>query len=473
MFIIISDLHLSDGTTASSIPPSAFYLFAKRLRQDAHFASMRYGKYNPIEELDVLLLGDILDPISSARWLYPLGEGQPDRMTQPGEAGYVRPWSDSSDPLYAAKLLEVTRAILKENEPSFEVLRKLASGEFIEFDAPGQHGERDRDAEKIPLRVRFHYMIGNHDWYYGLKGEAFDAIRREIIQAMGLSNAPGPFPFDLRKYDAEFPWAEDDAPQIRKLFEEYKVFARHGDLFDSFNFNREKGRAHATLGDALATEVVIKFPETLKYIDGYDDALIDQLSEISNVRPAVATPLWVNAQLTALAKQNMLKRGGENELKKVWDRLAEEFLELDFVKQADKDFKFDVVDALQTGIKLSKLVSFETIDRLTLRLQGGKKRGDLSFAQHALLEPAFVEKSARYFVYGHTHHQETVALDRNAALGDQVYFNSGTWHTYFDLARNNPRQKQFVPYKAITYITFYKEHEHDERRFETWTGAYA
>ncbi len=473
MFIIISDLHLGDGTTASSIPASAFYLFAKRLRQDAHFASVRYGKYHPIEELDVLLLGDILDPIHSTKWFYPVGDNTSARMTQPGEAEYVRPWSDPHDPKYAAKLMEVTRAILKENEKSFEVLRKLASGEFIEFDASSQSGERDRDAARIPLKVRFHYMVGNHDWYYCLKGEAFDAIRREIIQALGLRNTPDPFPTDLRKYKPEYSWDEDDAPQIRKLFEEYKVFARHGDLFDSFNFNRETGRAHATLGDALAMEVINKFPEALKHGEGFDPVLVEKLSEITNVRPALATPLWVNAQLTALSRQNMLGRGGENELKKVWDRLANEFLELDFVKQADKSFEFDVVDALQAGIKLSKLVSFETIDKLTLRLQGGKKRGDLSFAQHALLEPAFLDKSARYFVYGHTHHQETVALEHATSIGDQVYFNSGTWHTYFDLARNNPRQKRFVPYKAITYITFYKEHEHDERRFETWTGAYA
>lgn len=473
MFIIISDLHLGDGTTASSIPASAFYLFAKRLRQDAHFASMRYGKYHPIEELDILLLGDILDPIHSTKWFYPVGDNTSARMTQPGEAEYVRPWSDPNDPKYAAKLMEVTRAILKENEKSFEVLRKLASGEFIEFDASSQSGERDRDAARIPLKVRFHYMVGNHDWYYCLKGEAFDAIRREIIQALGLSNTPDPFPTDLRKYKPEYSWDEDDAPQIRKLFEEYKVFARHGDLFDSFNFNRETGRAHATLGDALAMEVINKFPEALKHGEGFDPILVEKLSEITNVRPALATPLWVNAQLTALSQQNMLGRGGENELKKIWDRLAEEFLELDFVKQADKSFEFDVVDALQAGIKLSKLVSFETIDKLTLRLQGGKKRGDISFAQHALLEPAFLDKSARYFVYGHTHHQETVALEHATSIGDQVYFNSGTWHTYFDLARNNPRQKRFVPYKAITYITFYKEHEHDERRFETWTGAYA
>lgn len=473
MFIIISDLHLGDGTTATSIPPSAFYLFAKRLRQDAHFASMRRGRYSPIEELDVLLLGDILDPIHSTKWFYPVGDTTFARMTKPGDADYIRPWSDPADPKYAPKLLEVTRAILEENKESMEIMRRLASGEFIEFDAPGESGERDRAGAKIPLKVRFHYMVGNHDWYYHLNGEAFDAIRREIIQAMGLSNPPTPFPFDLRKYDQNFPWEEDDAPEIRKLFEQYKVFARHGDLFDSFNFNREKGRAHATLGDALATEVVNKFPEALLHLEGFDPSIVDNLREITNVRPAFATPLWVNAQLTALAKQDKLKRGGENELKKIWDRLANEFLELDFVRQADKAFSLDVVDALQAGIKISKLVSFETIDKLTLRMQGGKKRGDISFSRHALLEPAFLDKSARYFVYGHTHHQETVALEHDETLGNQVYFNSGTWHTYFDLARNNPREKRFVPYKAITYNTFYMDHEHDKRTFETWTGAYA
>ena len=81
MLVIISDLHLGDGTTADSIPASAFYLFAKRLRQDAHFAAMNYrkndpyGNYQPFDELDVLLMGDILDPLHSTRWLYPKMDG--------------------------------------------------------------------------------------------------------------------------------------------------------------------------------------------------------------------------------------------------------------------------------------------------------------------------------------------------------------------------------------------------------------
>jgi UDP-2,3-diacylglucosamine pyrophosphatase LpxH len=474
MLVIISDLHLGDGTTATSIPASAFYLFAKRLRQDAHFASMRYGTYHPIEELDVILLGDIIDPLHSTRWFYPVGDQTFSRLTTPGEVDYIRPWSDPNDPKFAAKLMEVTRATLHENGEAMEILRRLSSGEFIEFDRSNDRGERNAALEqKIPLKVRFHYMVGNHDWYYHLKGELFDAIRTEIIRTMGLSNQPSPFPFDLRKFDPDSPWQEDDAPALQKLFEEYRVFARHGDLFDSFNFDHETGRDHATLGDALAMEVINKYPETLRRIRGLDPEIVDKLRQITNVRPAFATPLWVSQQLRMLAKADRLKEVGEKDLKDVWDRLAEEYLELDFVRRKDKSFKFDIVDKLQAAVKISKLVSFETIEKLTLRLQAGKRSSDISFAKHALREPSFLDHSARFLVYGHTHHHETVPLEYDEVQGNSIYFNSGTWHTYYDLARKDPNEKKFVPYKALTYITFYKPHEHDDRSFETWSGAYA
>jgi len=48
MLLIISDIHLGDGTTAESIPPSAFQLFANRVREMAYFASWRAdGTYRP------------------------------------------------------------------------------------------------------------------------------------------------------------------------------------------------------------------------------------------------------------------------------------------------------------------------------------------------------------------------------------------------------------------------------------------
>lgn len=484
MLVIISDLHLGDGTTAESIPASAFHLFAKRLRQDAHFASVQNGNYRPIEELDVLLMGDILDPVHSTRWLFPtagneeyvrVGDENLLRITEPGEEQYVRPWTDSSDPKFAAKLLEVTRAILEHNRNAVAVMRKLSTGEYIDFDIPdGSGGRVYNSSTKIRLKVRFHYMVGNHDWYYHLEGEAFDRIRQEIIDGMGLCNPPTPFPFDLRKADPTTPWKADESPDIERLFREYKVFGRHGDCFDSFNFDSEKGRNYSALGDPFTMEVCNRYPEELKRRSQVSQEVVDNLRNITNVRPVLATPLWVTGQLKKLTMENKLLKARQGDLKRIWDELADNFLDLDIVRQADRSFNFDIVDTMQLVIKVSKVISLETIDNLVFRLQNRKRTSmDRSFARFALQEPAFLDNSARYVVYGHTHHHETIPLDYSDAAGNQIYFNSGTWHTYFDLARKDPKEKKFIPYKALTYITFYKDNEHDERHFETWSGAYA
>jgi hypothetical protein len=484
MLVIISDLHLGDGTTAASIPASAFYLFAKRLRQDAHFASVRYGKYHPIEELDVILMGDIIDPLHSTKWLFPLkgreqyvqiGGQEHIRITEEGEQDYVRPWSDPSHPLFAPKLLEVTQAIIEHNQEALEVMRKLANGEFIEFDPQNGDGNRDpKNQSKIPLKVRFHYMVGNHDWYYHLKGEAFDQVRREIIAAMGLSNTSAPFPYDLRKIHASSEWEQDEAPEIERLFSQYKVFCRHGDYYDSFNFNARRGRDHATLGDAFTMEVCNRYPEELKRKPDLNPEIVNNLRHITNVRPALATPLWISGQITRLSKEHLITGLNERELKKIWDNLSDKFIELKFVRSKDIPFKVDIVDKMQAAIKVSKLISLETLDKLIYKIQNRRLFGsDQSFTKFALKEPAFSDDTARYIVYGHTHHQETIPLDYDDHGGNQIYFNSGTWHTYFDLARKDPTEKKFVPYKALSYTTFYKEDEHDDRHFETWTGAYA
>lgn len=487
MLVVISDLHLGDGTTAESIPASAFYLFAKRLRQDAHFASVNYGKYRPIEELDVILLGDIIDPLHSTKWLFP-PKGEEEyvrgrnrgenhiRITQPGESKYIRPWSDTSSPMFANKLEEVTKSIIDHNKEALSIMRKLASGEFIDFDSIDENGNRNTDQQsKIPLKVRFHYMVGNHDWYYHLKGEKFDKIRKLLIDAMGLSNPPTPFPYDLRKLKSDIPWEADEHPQIEKLFREYKVFGRHGDCYDSFNFDMEQGRDQATLGDVFTMEVCNRYPEELKRRPDLDTNIVNNLRHITNVRPALATPLWISGQISRLANENFIEGFSDKDLKQIWDDLCDQFLDLEFIRAKDKAFKFDMVDKMQAAIKISKFISLETLDNLVYKLQHKRlfDTGGHSFAEHALQEPSFLDDSARYIIYGHTHHHQTIPLDFDMIGGNQIYFNSGTWHTYFDLARKDPTEKKFVPYKALTYIAFYNDNEHDDRKFETWSGAYA
>lgn len=455
MLIIISDLHLRDGSTADSISASAFRLFARRLAETARLASIRKdGKYRPIEQIDLLLLGDVIDTIHSTSWL----------DTSPTDPTYIRPWSDHTNPLYAEKLMQVTKGILEHNEESLAILRGLANGEEIHLPPATQNGEPDYlSKEQISVKVRIHYMVGNHDWYYHLKGEAFDKIRLEMIQKMGLSNPVSPFP-----YEAE------ESPYLKDLFERHKVYARHGDMYDIFNFDKEKGRDFSTVGDAFAMEVSNRFPVEVKkrYGDTLPNGLIESLRKISNIRPALAAPIWISGQIRHFAGEHPM----EEELKNVWDEISDEYLQLDFVRQADKAFRFDVADVMELIVKISGRASFQTINEVITWVQKKMWGGNHSFANYSLTEPAFLNGKAQYIIYGHTHHHEIVPLGMNNTLPkpeSQVYFNSGTWHSYYSLAINHPKEQKFVPYQALTYLTFYTSEEHDGRNFETWSGAYA
>ena len=454
MLVIISDIHLGDGTTASSISPTAFDLFSNRLSETAYFASFRRdGAYRPIEILDLLLMGDILDPLHSTLWL----------DTAPGALNYTRPWTDIRSPNFSGTLAETTKAILKVNEESLGILRRCADGDIVRLPPANAHHEPDtRSKERIPVKVRIHYMIGNHDWYYHLKGSAFDAIRKTISEAMGLCNDTTPFPYELHEH-----------PELQEILASYQVFARHGDYYDKFNFNREKGRDHATLGDIFTMDVCNRYPVEVekRYGDELPTGIIDSLRRITNVRPALATPLWISGQIRRHAGSTAL----ESELKEVWDDLCDQFLELDVVREEDKAFKFDMVDAMQLILKISKRASFDTLNDIVLWVRDRLHEYDRSLAENALQEPAFLNNMARFVVYGHTHHHEIIPLDLDGEPPDereQLYINSGTWRSYYDLAVKSPREQKFVRYETLTYLTFYKDGERSGRKFETWSGAY-
>src|SRR5512146_1734888 len=134
MLVIVSDLHLGDGTTANSISPNAFRLFSHRLRETAYYASFRRdGSYRPIENLDLLLMGDILDPLHSTLWL----------DTAPGTVTYTRPWTDIHRPTFATTVSETTKAIIDLNRPSLDLLRRCANGEIILLPPANARGEPD------------------------------------------------------------------------------------------------------------------------------------------------------------------------------------------------------------------------------------------------------------------------------------------------------------------------------------------
>src|SRR5678815_1025707 len=144
MLAIISDLHLTDGTTGASLEPGAMDLFAERLADLSWRASWRAdGSYQPIERLDLVLLGDVLDIIHSQKWL----------------ASDLRPWSDLQSPASSEVVAHITDGILRHNAQTIRSLRSLATESVITLPQANAAGGPILDALEIPVAVRTHYMV--------------------------------------------------------------------------------------------------------------------------------------------------------------------------------------------------------------------------------------------------------------------------------------------------------------------------
>ena len=456
MLVIISDLHLTDGTSGETITAGAFRVFRANLRDMAYDASWRAdGTYRPIEEIHLVLLGDILDLIRSTQW--------PARKTDPG---YVRPWDDPQSPLFVGKVGAINDAILEHNAESMSILRGLGDERTITIppatqDRKPAHVPWEPDApERLPVKVHLHYLVGNHDWFLHLPGDAYDQIRQKVIRSLGLSNPPrGPFPHDPQEYET-----------IRSIYGQHKVFARHGDIFDPFNY--EGDRNASSLGDAIVVDLVNRFSTEVNRDLGNSlpENCIAGLKEIDNVRPMLLIPVWIDGLLRRTCSDvTQMKK-----VKEVWDSLVDDFLRLDFVRMRDSALNpFDSVDKLEWALKFSRGVSFELISRVVLWVKE-KMKGTDSFYPHALAEREFKDRTAQYIVYGHTHHYEVRPLSVSNMGGksfNQVYLNSGTWRQVHDQAMADPSLQEFVGYKVMTYLAFFKDDERGGRSLEAWSGT--
>ncbi|MFN2279985.1 MAG: hypothetical protein ACK2UR_20390 [Candidatus Promineifilaceae bacterium] len=453
MLVIISDLHLTDGTTAKTVSADAFERFRGRLQELAYFASFRgeTGKYVPLERIDLLLLGDILDVVRSTRWSDEI----------PGDANYARPWNDLQDAQQRAQLVrkveQIGDGILANNATSFRQLRDLAGDKPLTLPPATDWGGPARGGERLPVETRISYLVGNHDWFWHVPGIDFEPIRSRITSALGLANPTGPYPHDPL-----------ESGEISRTLRDHRVFARHGDIYDSFNYD-SRGRDFASLGDAIVIDLINGFPvEVRKQLrDDLPVEFLDGLDEIGNVRPRLLTPIWIQA----LLGQYEIDKATAVEVRRIWDEITDEMLESDFVRQQDTINPLDAVDIMEATLKFTRLLSFDTITDLVTWITNKVWGGDISFAKNAVKENAFKKRTANYFVYGHTHHYEASPLAITHKDGQpfkQWCFNSGTWHPLYDVTKDG---KNFIGHKVFTYLTFYKDDERKGRQYETWSGT--
>ncbi len=454
MLVIISDTHLTDGTSGETIRAGAFSLFRERLRDLAYQASWRRGdKYKPIEELHLVLLGDILDVIRSTKWL-----------KENGAPSSVRPWSDSQDPAFVSKVSSITETILTKNDKSLAIMKSLSRGNAITVPVPGPNGKVEKNSPHQQVaKVHIHYLVGNHDWFYRLPYPLFNPIRKKIVDALGLNNSP----------DAPFPHDPEESPPIMRALSQHAVYARHGDTYDPFNYDQDRNKS--SLGDAIVVELVDRFAMTVReqMRNVLPKACLDGLNEIDNLRPTFIIPVWVDSLLRRTCPDGALR----NQVKAQWDQLVDELLKVKFVQGHHSFFHiFDKFEELEWGLKFSKGVFRGNLSRLLAWIGGKFGTHDSSYYRHACGEAPFKSRSARFIVYGHTHRYEVVPLDSTINDNrpfDQVYINSGTWRPYHELARLHPEHQEFVRYQVMTYLAFYNDDERGGRPFESWSGVLA
>jgi UDP-2,3-diacylglucosamine pyrophosphatase LpxH len=448
MLVIISDLHLTDGTCGETVPAGAFVIFGERLQELAHAASWRIdGRYQPIDRIDLVLLGDVLDVIRSAQWT------AHDRL---------RPWSNAYAPEFVELVGRITAGVLDHNVESLDVLRGLSQQGAVRIPPANGRGQPVYDAPEQPIPVRIHYLVGNHDWFFHVRGAGYDAVRQLVVERLGLAHA------------AEHPFAHDPAenPELHDVQRAHRLLARHGDIYDPFNF--EGDRDTSSLGDAIVVELLNRFALQVQQELGEDlpDSALAGLREIDNVRPLLLVPVWIDGLLDRTCPMPSLRK----QVKLIWDRLADEFLELDFVRQRDGWGPTDLVDGLQRALKFSQRLSIGWASSIVTWLQELRCTSEETYYQHALKEQDFRNRRATHLVYGHTHTVECVPLDSSVDDGrvlNQIYFNSGTWRRVHTQTRLAPAEHEFIAQDVMTYLAFFRGDERRGRSYETWSGTLA
>ena len=450
MLAFLSDLHLTDGTTANNVNPEALGILADRIESSAR----RRGAV----ELKLVLLGDILDLVRTDWW----------HRNVP--RSFNRPWGGVIDPETG---MNDDRALVERQFRAVlgDILAEDAKHQRKRAPGLGRLLERlDAFCRSRGIPFQTIYVIGNHDRVL----HNFPSLRRTVRNA--------------------YPQITSMTTQYRNR--RYAVVARHGHEWDvnthGFEFKRavlggaprlrrfdaEAYRVMA-IGEVVTAELMGGLIHHAKAA-GASPRFLDQLKDVNNLRPMEGVFEWIdwigqgssprNREIMHGALRASLDGVVKCAFAKRWDAL-----------ERDLFVRGDLVDRLQ----LARSVlggSFEVFRRragvlrsLAFLIGDSDEVFDGAGEEFASLEsrePTLPDWT-QYLIYGHTHRprRDYLSADRSGRV--QMYVNTGT---YLPLINRTGDGRSFATEKRMTLTFLYRSDEDTSRKrggpsIDIWSGV--
>jgi len=443
MLILVSDLHITDGTTANNVNPEAFDLLGAEI---ADAASRRGAR-----EVRLILLGDILDLVRTDYWHR---SGIPMARRPWGGALDQRTGMNADHAAIERQFQTVLGAILASATARAlrAMLATLAAGQ-------------------VPFRVT--YVIGNHDrvlWNFHSLQASVRAALPQVTEFAGGVELP-----------------------------DYGLLARHGHEWDEHTFgwrfrrdvlqpgeriDRFSPEAYQTMaiGEAVTAELMSGLVFHARDL-GAPDSLVSQLREVNNLRPLLDVFAWLDwiaggrlrehRAMLHEALRRALDGLLESSLAHAWDRL-----QTDYLVSGDLVDRLEQARAVLLGPNFEsfrgRVEALQRLQRLVPALQPAED-GLLAGARS---EAAFQGEPAptgiQRVIYGHTHRarHEYFAAGTDGTV--RMYINTGTFLPLITRTRDG---RSFASAQQMTMVFAYGPDEDTQGKrdgttsIDIWNGA--
>jgi UDP-2,3-diacylglucosamine pyrophosphatase LpxH len=433
MLVVISDMHLADGSAGDhNLGPQVYQDLLDSLSE----AHAKVRRYNPQSRVEILYAGNIFELRRTHFWF---------------EQGEHKPWRHLGE-VTGAKLARPPEGeYLQRAVQLFTRIMTHANVSPIK----GILGDRlaDRFGGVEPLRA---YIPGDADRLINMSAD----LRMRVIDFLGL---------DLGREQA---WNAEQRFANAWYDPHHGVFVRHGHEWDVYSFEGDAARPedydNIPMSDLINTELFARLTyEATLLREGYGltteriAEFARKLQQIDNVRPVSALVRWLAFHFTDELEQGLLRTCIERALSNFknqeyvqwWLSSAGHNKLWSPVDEADRiELLLNGLEHLWLGkAKLAlavydKFASYDPFER---------------FVEHAAKEPVLAQADSpiHYVVYGHTHQATHVPLGK---VGDGPnrrmahYINTGSVRPTHTVTRDG---KDFFVSESLDFAIFYRPDE--------------